>query len=224
MFYVYAIGTEDMLVPPYSRCYIGVTKDLKYRWSRHKISPYNVGEFIREHKLEPQKHMIVIFEGEQEDCYDIESKYRPFPMIGLNEASGGCGGSTIYTEERNKKISKKLKGRSKPKEQVEKQRAALLENGTHKGEKNSNAKVWILTSPSGFTYDITGNLSETCKKLNLLESSLRYNKNNQVPEPDMKGYGGYRAKSKESLEMRLNTTGWCLKEVAKAREVQVVAC
>ena len=215
MYYLYAIGTEDMLQPPYDRCYVGVTNNIDLRWKTHSRSLYTVGKFIRNYSLIQHQHMIVLFEGNEEECFDFESAYRPLPMMGLNEAVGGLGGYTSYTEDRSRKISEKHKGKPKPKDQVEKMRNTLIEKGTRKGEKNSQAKKWDLTSPTGMIYTINGNLSETCKRLNLLESALRYNKNTWVPNPNLNGYGGYRAKSKESFEMRMNTIGWCLKETTK---------
>jgi hypothetical protein len=219
MYYLYAIGIESALTPPYNGCYIGVTKDLDRRWSSHMKSAYTIGHFIRKHHLVQSKHMIIIFKGTEEECFDLEALYRPSPMMGLNEAIGGHGGYTTYTEERNLKISQALKGKPKKKEHVKKMQKTLIEKGVRKGAKNPRAKKWMLTSPTGVVYNIHGNLTETCKTFNLLESALRHNKNLKVPEPNLNGYGGYRAKSKESLKMRLNTTGWCLKEVAQAQEV-----
>jgi hypothetical protein len=215
MYYLYAIGTKKMLVPPYDCCYVGVTNNLDKRWSRHKYSKYTVGQFIREKNLTLDENMIVLYEGDEEECFDLEAAYRPLPYIGLNEASGGRGGHTIYTDKRARKISEAHKGVKKSEEHVENMRKALVESGVRKGARNSRAKKWSLTSPDGMIYTIHGNLTETCQRLNLLESALRYNKGRAVPEPNMNGYGGFRAKSKESLEMRMNTTGWTLAEVPK---------
>lgn len=214
MYYLYAIGTESMLLPPYEYCYVGVTNNLDRRWINHTTSSYTVGKFIRKHNLVKDKNMIVIFEGDEEKCFDLEAEYRPLPMIGLNEASGGRGGYTSYSEQRNNKISNSHKGKKKPADQVEKMRATILKNG-RAGAKNGRAKKWTLISPSKEIYDIEGDLSETCRKYNILESTMRYYKNEVVPTPNNNGYGGYRAKSKESFEMRINTTGWSLMEVSK---------
>jgi hypothetical protein len=219
MYYVYAIGLEYMLLPPYNNCYIGVTNDVNLRWKRHEVSKYTVGQFIRSSNLEQSRHMVIIFEGSANQCFDEEARYRPYPMMGLNEASGGRGGHSSYNVERNEKISRAMRGKTKSKDHVEKISKTIIESGSRKGKKNGMAKKWVLTSPDGIVYNIHGSLTETCKNLNLLESALRYSKGALVPEPSVNGHGGYRAKTKESFEMRTNTTGWCLKKAPTAKEV-----
>lgn len=212
---------KEDLKEPYHNCYVGVTKNCNGRWNRHKKSKYNVGKFIRFFDLSFYENMVVIFEGSKYECFELEKKLRPRPFIGLNEASGGHGGDTgnykappksAYTAERARKISESLCGRKKTEEHSENISKSLMSNGTRKGNKNPRAKKWTLISPNGVIHSIHGNLSETCKSLNLLESTLRYNKNTVVPEPVSNSYGGFRAKNEKSKELRMNTIGWVLYE------------
>lgn len=214
MYYLYAIGEPEWFDGEYLNCYVGVTKDLKKRWKMHSKSNFTVGKYIRERKWTYDKNFTVIACSKDcEWCFEQEERFRPLPYIGLNEASGGRGGYTAYTEERAEKIAKFHRGKKKSKKHVENLKKSKKD--AHKKNKNPNAKKWVLTNPEGVVYNIHGDLSETCKKLHLLESCLRYNKGNFVKEPNLNGYGGYRAKSKESLIMRMNTTGWKLEEVQK---------
>lgn len=214
MHYVYVIGLKEDLSPPYHNCYVGVTNNLDIRWNAHQKSKYTVGRFIRHFDLIKDNNMIEIFCGSKEDCYTLETSLRPRPFMGLNEAAGGKGGNTVYTKERAEKISKSLKGKKKSSEALENLRA-MIDNRDLSGKKNGRAKKWLLTSPSNIVYNAHGNLASVCKDLGLLESCLRYYKGQSVPEPAMKAsYGGYRAKTKESLDMRKNTTGWILSEVS----------
>jgi predicted GIY-YIG superfamily endonuclease len=207
--YVYAIGLEKDLVEPYSNCYVGVTIDIERRWQNHTKSRYTVGSFIREYNLTFQKNMIIIFSGDEESCYLMEEKYRPFPNIGLNEAKGGFGGTTKITLERNKKISKKLKGIPKSEEHKRKLSESRKTKNISKGSNNPNAKKWLIVSPSNDTIIVEGNLEGFCKENKLLSSCLRYYRGTQVP-PLSKGIGGFRAKNDESKKFRENTIGWKL--------------
>jgi predicted GIY-YIG superfamily endonuclease len=220
MYYVYVIGLKEDLITPYHNCYIGVTIDLEKRWSSHIKSKYTVGKFIRYFNLKFQENMIVIHKGSKNRSFELEKSLRPRPFMGLNEAAGGNGGDTgvyvsppkeSYTKERAEKISRAHKGKVKSKEHIRN----MIENRDVSGKKNGRAKRWLLTSPNNTVYNAHGNLASVCKELGLLESCLRYYKELTVPEPAMKeSYGGYRAKTKESLEMRKNTTGWILREVS----------
>ena len=215
MYYIYAIGTSDMLEPPYLCCYIGVTNDLDARWKSHYASPYTVGRFVRDNQLNKSDRMVVLFRGTEEECFSQEAAYRPLPIIGLNEASGGKGGHTKYTAERAAKISSALRGKSKSADHVAKIKASLKANGSRVGRKNGSAKVWVLTDPNGRVHHLHGNLSQTCAQFGLLESTLRYNKGHVVPGLHTGRPGGYRAKSEESKLRRENTTGWKLEESPK---------
>jgi hypothetical protein len=215
-YYVYAIGKKENLISPYDFCYIGVTNNLAKRWLLHLKSKYTVGQYIRNNNLTFETNMIILFEGLEEICYDIESSYRPLPFMGLNEASGGHGGYTKYTEERNKKISKKHKNRIKTPEHIQK---IMSSRKKYNGAENPNSKTWCLQDPKGLKYIIKGNLAEFCQKQGLLESCLRRYKNDVVPNPNYSGFGGYRVKNEKSKILRENTTGWSLCMIQKDREV-----
>lgn len=210
LYVVYAIGLQEDLKPPYDNCYIGVTNKPEKRWKAHIKSKYRIGTFLREHcDLSYHNNMIIIFRGNEEDCFIIENMYRPNPNMGLNEAIGGNGGHTKYTDKRNNILSKKLKGRKIT--WNDKISETKKKNKTHTGGKNVKAKKWILISPYGEKIKIHGNLVQTCKKLNLLPSCLSYYRGKCVPDLS-RGYGGYRAKSENSSFLRKNTSGWKLIE------------
>ena len=207
MYYVYAIGKTEDLIEPFSKCYVGVTIDPERRWKNHTSSKYTVGEFIRTNNLSYEENMFIIYSGTEEKCFEMEEKYRPYPFIGLNEASGGKGGKTVYSEERNEKIREALTGRNMT--WGDKVSQTRIDQGTGVGEKNPNAKTWILTSPDNVEYIIEGKLQNFCDERCLLSSALRYYKGKFVP-PLTKSVGGYRAKSDDSKQKRINTIGWKL--------------
>jgi hypothetical protein len=158
--------------------------------------------------------MKIIFSGSEDECFALEAKMRPVPYMGLNIAVGGRGGYTTYTPERNKKISETNKGKIRTPEHC-KALSESLKNGARKGKKNSQAKKWLLISPTNEEFVIEGNLFPFCEERKLLTNTLRWYINSIVPEISPK----YRQKSEESLIMRRNTTGWSLKELDKSWEV-----
>ena len=215
MYYVYVIGLEGSFIEPYRNCYVGVTNNLERRWKGHCRSTYTVGEFIREHYLSMETNMVVIFSGNEQECYDLEIKLRPFVYMGLNEAVGGKGGYTCGydNKERNLKISEAHKGKVVSSETKSKLSKTLIDSGVRKGKKNGRAKKWELISPSGEKYSVHGDLAQVCEEHKLLSSALTYYRNRCVPDINSNGFGGYRAKSKDSLEKRINTIGWILNEI-----------
>lgn len=207
-YFVYVIGKKENLVSPYSDCYIGVTNLLERRWKEHSKSEYTIGKYIRDNNLNFEVNMIVIHMGLEEECYALEKKMRPFPMLGLNESAGGNGGHTSYSDKRNEIISEKLKNRKILwSDKVSKTR---IKKGLAKGTNNPKAKMWELTNPSGNVIICHGNLQSVCEDNEILLSCLKRYLGSVVPEIDTNGYGGYRAKNKISLERRLNSTGWKL--------------
>lgn len=206
MYYVYAIGPIiEIENKDYSNCYIGVTNDLEHRWiTGHSKSKYRVGDAIRENGWSIH-NMIIIYSGSKQECFNLERELRPMPMMGLNEASGGNGGYTKYTSERNQKISNALKGI--PKTYGDKISKVRKENGSAKGEKNPKAVKWILKDPSGKEFNLNGSLFTFCDENKLSANTLRKYLNNVVPLPSSK----YRDYGKiEVRQIRDNTTGWCL--------------
>jgi hypothetical protein len=122
---------------------------------------------------------------------------------------GGFGGTTKITNERNKKISDKLKGVPKSEEHKRKLSESRRDKGISKGSNNPNAKKWLLISPKGDKIIVEGSFDKFCRENKILSSSLRYYKGTQVP-PLSTGMGGFRAKSDESKKFRENTVGWKL--------------
>jgi|TARA_R110000823_G_scaffold29167_2_gene84785 hypothetical protein len=207
MYYVYAIGLKKHLKEPYSNCYIGVTNDLERRWKAHTKSKYTVGNFIHENALTFEDNFVIVYNGDDKECYEMEEKYRPYPLMGLNEAVGGSGGYTSYSKERSEKISKAMTGKSKTKEHMKK----IIENRkSYNDSENPNAKIWYLINPQGKEYKVSGQFIKFCEENNLLHSCLMRYRGNEVPAINQNGYGGYRAKSEKSKFLRENTTGWIL--------------
>lgn len=207
-YFVYAIGKKENLIEPFDMCYIGVTNKLENRWKAHTKSKYTVGQYIKTNKLSFHENMIVLFIGTAEECFEKEHKFRPISGMGLNEAAGGLGGYTKYTDDRNQLISSRLKGRKiEWKDKVSNTRKI---EGIAKGKKNPNAKKWLLTSPDGRDIIAHGNLFEVCNDNQLLQSCLMRYLNSEVPPIATNGFGGYRAKNEISEKLRKNTTGWKL--------------
>jgi len=207
MYYVYAIGLKKHLKEPYSNCYVGVSNNLKRRWQAHTKSKYTIGNFIRKNALTFEDNFVIVYKGGEEECYEMEEKYRPYPLMGLNEAAGGHGGYTNYSKERNDKISKSMTGKSKTEEHVKK----IIENRkSYNDEENPNAKKWNIIDPQGKEYEVCGKFIKFCEENNLLYSCLMRYRGSEVPPINKNGYGGYRAKNEKSKFLRENTTGWTL--------------
>lgn len=210
MYCVYAIGRKEDLVEPYDNCYIGVTNDTFRRWKAHSCSRFTVGRYIRDNDLVFENNMIILHQGDEEVCFEMEEFFRPVQYMGLNEASGGHGGRTTYSEERNLKISQALKGKIKSKEHIKKM---MANREKLFADKNPNAKKWKLVDPFGDNYIIEGTLTNFCNQKQILESCLRRYLGKKVEEPNASGYGGFRAKNEKSRVLRENTTGWSLERI-----------
>lgn len=209
-YHVYIIGKNIQEDPPYLNCYVGVTNDPKRRWYLHSKSDYTVGTYIRSNSLTYEDHMHIVFSGSKEDCFAQEEALRPTPFIGLNEAAGGQGGYTIYSTDRNQKISKALKGREMT--WGDKVSSTRLERGSGRGSLNPRAKRWQLISPQGEVYNVQGTIQSKCKELEIMWSCLNKYKNQAVPPIQVGGYGGFRALNEDHYTLRQNTVGWTLIE------------
>lgn len=206
MYFVYAIGnSNDIEMNNYSTCYIGVTNNPSKRWNAHVKSGYAVSKAINDSGWNFDDNMKVLFSGDAESCFDLESKLRPMPLMGLNEASGGKGGCTTYTPERAKKISEALSGRVKSEDH--KRKISESKIGAVSGANNPKAKNWILIDPSGNQYRTCGNLQDYCKQLGLCWAALSRNLGMVVGEisPKFRDNGNPMNRVK-----RTNTIGWKL--------------
>ena len=203
-YFVYVIGINTDLEEPYTNCYIGVTKDLKYRWNSHKKSEYRIGQFIRKNSL-TYDNMKVIFIGTDAECFTKEKELRFLPNMGLNEAIGGKGGYTAYDDIRNNKISKALKGRDITwGNKISKTR---LENNASKGSSNPRAQKWKLIDPNGQEFLLNGNFYSFCEEHNLNWAALKRCVGYPVGNISSKfrDYGNIKIREK-----RVNTIGWTL--------------
>jgi len=208
MCFVYAIGSiHNLNNKKYDECYIGVTKDLLRRWKYHTTSGYSVSRAIKKYKWIFEENMRCIYSGETELCFDIESSLRPFPFMGLNEASGGKGGKTNYSPERGRKISDALRGRVRSEEH--RKNISSSKKGTFSGMKNPKAKIWKLVDPDGKETIILGNLQDHCDKLGLCWSVLKKKLGTVVGEisPKFRDNGDITIRVK-----REKTIGWKLLE------------
>ena len=205
MYYVYAIGSIENLNDNLNMCYIGVTNDTQRRWKSHCVSGYTVSKAINENSWTYENNMKVLFSGDEDVCFMLEEKYRPLPNIGLNEASGGKGGYTSYSTERNKKISDKLKGR--PITWGSKISETKKTSGVAKGSNNSRAKHWKLIDPNGNQFELHGTFFEFCNENNLSSMTLYNNVGKTIGPISSK----FRDKGDMNIrQRRINTTGWTL--------------
>jgi hypothetical protein len=193
--------------------YIGVTCNKLQRWKAHLRSTYPVGEYIRNNNLEfSDDTMKTLYEGTSQDCFHVEVSLRPTDYMGLNVASGGQGGYTTYSPERNRKISQALKGQKvtwgDKVSQTKKQLGIAI------GDKNPKAKKWKFTAPSGEQHIVVGSKQQFCDNHSLLASCLVYHLGTFVPPiSKTSGRGGFRSKNKNSLHRRLNSVGWMLETI-----------
>jgi hypothetical protein len=189
-----------------SRGYIGVTNDIESRWRGHSKAQSRVGKAIR-NKNWSIANMTILLEGSEQDCFILESILRPSPHMGLNVAIGGKGGYTSYSKERNLKISKARKGKKFPPEWCS-HMSVTMSDGRRKGNKNGRAKKWELISPSGSVTLVSGNLHIICKQFNIARPTLIKHLGRIVEYPNKQGW---RPKSEDERQRRLNTIGWQLK-------------
>lgn len=202
MCYVYAIGNSfDNL----DDCYIGVALDTKKRWMGHTRKQARLSSMIKTNNWSYELNMKVIFEGSVEECFSKEVELRPFPHIGLNIASGGCGGYTSYSTERNSKISKAHLNRDMT--WGNKVSETRIKNGIAKGDKNPRALKWKLIDPNGNEIFLHGDFHSYCEENNLTWSVLKSNEGKPVGEISSK----FRDKGDVKIrEKRVNTIGWTL--------------
>lgn len=217
LYFVYHISDSEDL----DKGYIGVSNNVERRWKQHLKSIYTIGTNIKENNWTFEKNLRIIYEGSEKECFDLEIKLRPYPYIGLNESVGGKGGdktSTLSPEkfkERNRKISESQKGRKPSQQTKERISRTKKQNKAYVGEKNIKAKKWIIISPNKEIFEVYGELGKFCKQHKLLISCLKYYEGTEVPVIKTNGYGGFREKSKNSLILRQNTTGWKLIDIKK---------
>ena len=205
-YFVYVIGPLDDMYP-YYESYVGVTNNPKGRWLAHSKSKYTIGQTIRQMSFSYENNFHIIFMGSESECFLLETELRPRPYIGLNEAAGGSGGYTKYTEQRNKIISEKLKGRVISwSDKISKTKKL---NGACSGLKNPNAKKWKLINPLGEEIDVTGKLDQVCRENKILSTTLRKNIGQKIPPLTTNGHGGFRVTS-NNIAARHNTSGWTL--------------
>jgi hypothetical protein len=193
--------------------YVGVTCHKRRRWNGHSRSNYPVGEYIRNNGLEfSDDTMKILYEGTAQECFHVEASLRPTFCMGLNVAPGGHGGPTLYTLERNRKISQALKGQKVT--WGDKVSQTKRELGLAVGDKNPKAKKWKFTAPSGEQHIVVGNKQQFCDNHSLLASCLVYHLGAVVPPiSKTSGRGGFRSKNKNSLHRRLNSVGWMLETI-----------
>lgn len=206
MCYVYAIGAKDDLAENnFDFAYIGVSVDPERRWNQHMVSKYTVGTVLRAMDWKFNDNLIILFEGTEDECFEIENMLRPKDCIGLNISVGGHGGYTKYTKERGKKISEKLRGIKRTDET--KKKISESKVGVYDGIKNPNAKKWIFVSPDGTEYEIIGGYEKFCKEKDLVYTALIKHRGERVPEISPKFRG-----DDISRKRRINTINWLLKE------------
>lgn len=203
MYYLYHISDSKDL----STGYVGVTNNPEATWQRHLRSDFTIGRHIRKMNWTYEDNYAILMTGTAKMCFEMEERLRPKPYIGLNEASGGKGGHTVYTQERGKKISDALKGKPKSPEHIAKMKETLRD-GRRSGSKNGRAKRKVVVSPDGIEYIVEGNWYAFCEDHNILWSVLWKYRGEVVPPVNEKKF---RPKDKGHREARDNTNGWWLR-------------
>ena len=114
MYFLYEIKFPD------GYFYIGITKNLKLRFSQHKRSKYPVGIKIRESGLSEDELYSVIFSSEnQSDILELEEflvdhellENKKCLNLAYDGAKGGYFINKTHTKKSKEKTSNKLKGR-----------------------------------------------------------------------------------------------------------------
>ena len=95
--------------------YVGVTKNIKTRWYKHKqdLACKHFAHAIQ--KYQEQLIWEVIFEGPLAGCYQIENYFRPNRKIGWNIAVGGenmCLTGRVVTEEQRQVLRDRMTGKT----------------------------------------------------------------------------------------------------------------
>jgi hypothetical protein len=100
-----------------SQGYIGVSNNPKRRLSEHLISKNNPHLYRVLQKYPDEILQTIIFEGDEESCYQMEETLRPYPQIGWNINKGGSKPPSRtgcnHSQETLKKILLKLKGKQR---------------------------------------------------------------------------------------------------------------
>lgn len=92
------------------------------------------------------------------------------------------------SQENREKLSKMRKGIPRSLEVIEKILHTKKLNGSHCGEKNSNAKSFIFISPEGFEYEVIGKFKKFCIENNLSLWGMRNYLKTKKLLPGCKGW------------------------------------
>lgn len=98
---------DETCIDPSNSGYVGVTKNVKIRFSAH----------IRNGRVPVHALYKVLFEGTREQCFAVEFEFRPIKGIGWNRAVGGVQGWKIGFKHSENAL-KKMRGLKRGKKQT----------------------------------------------------------------------------------------------------------
>lgn len=93
LYWIYNDDCKD----PKSDGYIGITENIEKRFKQH---------LSRNERIPKDAKYKILYEGSREECFNLESEYRPTKCIGWNSAAGGKHGWKTGFEHSNETKAK----------------------------------------------------------------------------------------------------------------------
>jgi predicted GIY-YIG superfamily endonuclease len=141
VYWIHKLSHIDIL----SEGYIGVSNNPKRRFNEHKNSKKN---YHLTNALKKYDDLIfdIIFEGSEEECYDLEFQFRPEDHVGWNITTGGGKPfnrmGTHHDETSKRLMSEKKKGKKrKPFSEEWKKNIGESLLGNIRGKANKDRKL-----------------------------------------------------------------------------------
>lgn len=214
------------------KAYIGMTaRDPSKRWWEHcniaeQKSGYFIHQAIRKYGSDYFSFQVIVQTKIKEHLKDLEilmikEHNTHMSKNGYNKTWGGDGAPFIGkagAKDRNNGKSLGLVDCNDPrwksgeivscKQGIKRPLNANIKSseywkGKRKGSQNGNAKTYLLISPNGKEYEVTGRLVAFCEDMNISFPTIVDHINTGIPVPESSIYH----KARES-ERRRNTTGW----------------
>ncbi|ARK07976.1 hypothetical protein phiA829_156 [Aeromonas phage phiA8-29] len=219
------------------KCYIGVTsRDPNFRWWEHKNAAKTGGGFalhqaIRKYGEDNFSFDVLCCTKKRDDLVALEiylireNNSLCFGGHGYNMTEGGDGAThigrvsvrdpntneTFQTDVTDPRyVSGELVPANLGSKRADSSRRKISEAAKRnsKGALNPNSKLFRLTSPSGESFNLSGNVQKFCETHGLKYSALNdYIGRGPVPEPSK------YSRHPKSTE-RMNTVGWSLERLS----------
>jgi len=172
--------------------YVGISVDFERRMKQHKRNEDTIPMLVKAKRKYGWDNLInsIVLIGSQEYCKLIESKLRPTPYIGWNNAQGGGGvlkGNTPWNK--GKKMSDEQMVNHKPFTGKHTVNTKQVMSANNTGAKNPRARNIILVHPDGTKELHFGTVRQRC-----IELGIDYKKVYTVAKGQRKSFsGGYKA-------------------------------